>query len=96
MPNLESAKKQMRASERRRLRNTAVISRTRTDVRKAEKLIGSGPGDEARAAAATAVSSLDRAAQKGVIHANNAARRKSRLMKKLNQARPKKAAKKPS
>ena len=58
----------------------------KTNVTKAEKLIFSGELEAAREAVAAAVSSLDRAAEKGVIHPNNAARRKSRLLKKLNQA----------
>jgi|TARA_B100001971_G_C18249148_1_gene576754 small subunit ribosomal protein S20 len=55
-------------------------------VSKAEELVFSGKLDEAHSAVTTAVSSLDKAAQKGVIHPNNAARRKSRLLKKLNKA----------
>jgi transposase len=53
-------------------------------VSKAEELVFSGKLDEAHSAVTTAVSSLDKAAQKGVIHPNNAARRKSRLLKRLN------------
>ena len=59
---------------------------TKTRVTKAEKLINAGELDPAKAAVVAAVSSLDKAAEKGIIHPNNAARRKSRLMKKLNQA----------
>jgi len=59
---------------------------TRTNITKAEKLIFSGELEAAREAVLVAVSSLDRAAEKGVIHPNNAARHKSRLMKKLNDA----------
>ncbi len=86
MPVTKSAEKQVRVSERRRLRNKSIRSMCKTNVTKAEKLIFSGELEAAREAVAAAVSSLDRAAEKGVIHANNAARRKSRLLKKLNQA----------
>jgi len=76
----------MRVSERKRLRNQPIRSQCKTSVNKAEKLIFSGKMDEAREAVTKAISTLDKAAEKGVIHANNAARRKSRLMKKLNSA----------
>ncbi len=87
MPNTRSARKQVRVSERRRLRNKSIQSLCKTNITKAEGLIFSGELESAQAAAAVAISSLDRAAEKGVIHPNNAARRKSRLMKKLNEAR---------
>ena len=86
MPVTKSAEKQVRVAERRRLRNKSIRSLCKTSVTKAEKLIFTGELEAAREAVATAISSLDRAAEKGVIHANNAARRKSRLLKKLNQA----------
>ena len=82
------AKKQARVSERRRLRNKSIRSQTKTSITKTEKLISVGELESARKAVVTAVSSLDRAAEKGVIHPNNAARRKSRLMKKINVALP--------
>jgi small subunit ribosomal protein S20 len=75
----------MRVQERRRLRNRAVRSATRTYVRKAQAEIASGESNPTAEVIRQAISALDRAAKKGVIHANNAARRKSRLMKKLNQ-----------
>ncbi len=84
MPHIKSAQKQARASERRRLRNKPVRSQSKTNITKAEKLIFSGEGEAAREAVTAAISSLDKAAEKGIIHPNNAARRKSRLMKKLN------------
>ncbi len=86
MPVTKSAKKQMRVAEKRRLHNRSIRSRSKTNITKAEKLIFSGELDEARKAVVAAVSSLDKAAEKGVIHPNNAARRKSRLTKKLNRA----------
>jgi small subunit ribosomal protein S20 len=86
LPQTKSAKKEMRASRRRQQENKSVRSLCKTRITKAEKLIFSGELESGREAVASALSSLDRAAEKGVIHANNAARRKSRLMKKLNQA----------
>ena len=86
MPITKSAKKQVGVDERRRQRNKSVRSLCRGNVVKAGRLIIDGDLEAARLAVVVAVRSLDRAAEKGVIHANNAARRKSRLMKKLNQA----------
>ena len=87
MPNTRSARKQVRVIQRRRLRNKSIQSLCKTSITKAERLIFSGELKSAQEAAVAAISSLDRAAGKGVIHPNNAARRKSRLMKKLNAAR---------
>ncbi len=87
MPNTRSARKQVRATQRRRLRNKSIQSLCKTNITKAERLIFSGELESAQKAAVAAIGSLDRAAEKGVIHPNNAARRKSRLMKKLNEAR---------
>ena len=87
MANTKSAQKQIRASRKRQLRNKSVRSQNKTMVRKAEELVFSGQVKKAEAAVKTAISSLDRAAGKGILHPNNAARRKSRLIKKLNQAK---------
>jgi len=76
----------MRVAERRRLRNQPIRSQCKTNITKAERLIFSGELEAAQKAVVAAISSLDKAAEKGIIHANNAARRKSRLMKKLNEA----------
>ena len=86
MPGSKSAQKQERVAERRRLRNKSVCSRCKTNITKAERLIFSGELESAREAVVAAITSLDKAAEKGIIHPNNAARRKSRLMKKLNEA----------
>ena len=86
MPISKSAQKQERAAGKRRLRSKSIQSQTKTSVTKAEKVIFSGNLEEAQKAVVSAVSSLDKAAEKRVIHSNNAARRKSRLMKKLAKA----------
>ncbi len=84
MPNNAAAEKRMRQEKKRRLRNRMVKSTVKTYVTKARQAIASGA--DAQEAVRAAVSELDRAAKKGVIHRNNAARRKSRLMKQLNAA----------
>ncbi len=86
MPQIKSAQKQVRANERRQLRNKSIRSQCKTSITKAEKLIFSGELESGRGAVMAAISSLDKAAEKGIIHPNSAARRKSRLMKKLNEA----------
>jgi small subunit ribosomal protein S20 len=83
---VKGAQKEVRATERKRLRNKSIRSQCKTNITKAERLIFTGKLDEARGAVAVAIASLDRAAEKGVIHPNNAARRKSRLMQKLHEA----------
>ena len=84
MANSKSAEKRIRTSERRRLRNRPFRSAARTYVKKAELAIASGDQAAAQEAVLVATSTLDRVCSKGVIHKNNAARRKSRLMKKFN------------
>ena len=86
MPTSKSAEKQVRVSARRQSRNKSVRSETKTNITKAEKFIFSGELEAAQEAVKAAIVSLDKAAEKGIIHSNNAARRKSRLTKKLNQA----------
>jgi len=76
----------MRVAERRQVRNKSIRSLCKTNITKAERLIFSGELEAAQKAVIAAISSLDKAAEKGLIHANNAARRKSRLMNKLNKA----------
>ncbi len=88
MPVTKSAKKQVRVAERRRVRTKSVRSLSKTNIDKAERLIFAGELETAQKAVVAAISSLDKAAKKKIIHPNNAARRKSRLMKKLNQAKP--------
>ena len=83
MANKKSAIKRMRQNEKRRLHNRIFRGRANTEVKKARLAIESGDLDAARAATQVAIVALDKAAGKGKIHQNNAARRKSRLMKKL-------------
>ena len=88
MANTKSAQKQIRVSQKKRARNKPVRSQAKTLVGKAEELIFSGDIEPAQGAVTAAISSLDKAAGKGILHPNSAARRKSRLVKKLNKAQP--------
>ena len=83
--------KAKRQSIRHRARNRVVRMTARTEVKDAGALLAAGKVDEGTKAVQQAISALDLAAQKGVIKKNNAARRKARLMKKLNQAKTPKA-----
>jgi small subunit ribosomal protein S20 len=73
----------MRQAERRRLRNKPIRTRTRTAVKEARAAIVAGAENVAELVR-TAISQLDRAVTKGVLHRNAAARRKSRLMRRYN------------
>ena len=86
MPTIPSAAKMMRVAERRRARNRSVKSAVKTSIRKAERGVAAS-AEDAPVLVSQAARSLDKAATKGVLHPNNAARRKSRLMKKLNASR---------
>jgi len=88
LANTRSAKKRMRQNSKRRQHNRAVQSRARSHLRQARKAV-EGADPKATDVVLKAISELDRAASKGVIHRNNAARRKSRLMKKLATTKPK-------
>ena len=86
MPNNPSAEKRMRQEVKRRAHNRSIKSLVRTEVTKARQAL-TAPNVSAEAAEKavhSAISELDRAAKKGVLHKNNASRRKSRLMKQLN------------
>jgi len=76
----------IRVAERRRMRNKPIRTAVRTYIKTAQGLIVKHDAGAAEAVL-RAIRALDKAVNKGVIHRNNAARRKSRLMKKYNQAR---------
>jgi small subunit ribosomal protein S20 len=94
LPITKSAKKDLRRTERRTLTNKAARSRAKTMITKTENQFSTGDVETARQTLVVAVRALDKAAGKGVIHPNNAGRRKSRLMKKANRASA--AAQKPA
>ena len=81
----------MRQTIRRRARNRIARMNARTEVKDANQLLAASKVEEGEKAVRQAVRALDLAAQKGVIKKNNAARRKARLMKKLNQVKAAKA-----
>ena len=83
MANIKSQIKRNKQNEKRRLRNRAYRGSARIAVREARSAMVSDNPEEARTGVLKAISALDKAAEKGVIHKNNAARRKGRLMKRL-------------
>lgn len=89
MPKTKTAEKSARSSARKAQRNKAVKSSVKSKVTRAEKLVAAKKGEDATVAVTEAISSLDKAAKRKVIHANTAARKKSRLMKKLNASNKK-------
>jgi small subunit ribosomal protein S20 len=93
--NSRSARKRIRASERKHLRNRGVRSAVRTRITKARRALLGTEADGAAELVLAAVRELDRAAEKGILHPNNANRRKSRLMAmahRLTQAGEEQAA----
>ena len=88
MAHTKSAKKMIHVIGEQRSHNRAIKSAVKTYTDKAEELISGKDPEPAKEAVQKASVALDKAAQKGVIHPNNAARHKSRLMKKLNVAFP--------
>ena len=85
MPNIKSAKKRLKQNIIRRDRNRSIKTRMRTFLKKAETAIDAGDLEKAKTAVQEACQVLDKTAQKGVVHANMASRKKSRLMSKLNK-----------
>ena len=84
MPNHKSAEKRMRQNEKRKQINRSNRTRVRSSIK---KLRGALEGDgDAKTLLPTTVSMLDKAVQKGVMHKNTAARHKSRLTARVNQA----------
>jgi small subunit ribosomal protein S20 len=80
--NIKSQIKRNKQNEKARQRNQAVKSRLKTAVRRFRELSAAGDKDAATAAGRDAMKALDKAASKGVIHANQAANRKSSIAKK--------------
>jgi small subunit ribosomal protein S20 len=74
----------MRQGEKHRERNRKNLSQLKTQVRKLRAMIAKGDGKEAQATLAETVSAIDRAAKKGIVHDNAAARYKSRLSRSVN------------
>jgi small subunit ribosomal protein S20 len=83
MPHTSSAKKRLRQSIKRRIRNRATKSAIKTQIKRFLAVAAAGTVDEVRAQYNLAAKRLDKAAAKGVIHPNKAARKKSQLAKVL-------------
>ena len=84
MANIKSQIKRIRTNEAARLRNKSVRSSLKTAVRRFREAADSGDRAAAAAAMSTAVRQLDKAASKGVIHANQAANKKSAMAQRVN------------
>ncbi len=85
MPNIQSAKKRVKVSEKKNLRNRMVKTGVRTSVKKFDAAVAADPQNAAAQLSATSAA-IDKAAAKGVIHKNAANRKKARLAKQLDKA----------
>lgn len=85
MPNIKSAKKRVIVNNNRAKRNKSMNSALKTAIKKANLAIESGSADK-EVLVTAAVKKIDQATAKGLLHKNNAARKKSALVKKLNKA----------
>ena len=86
MPNHKSAEKRVRQSERRRVINKSNRTRLRTEVKNLRTALSKDAGKDAAELLPKTVSEIDKAVQKGALHRNAAARHKSRLTVRVNQA----------
>lgn len=91
MANTKSSKKDLRRIVKRRARNLGTRSALKTFVKKVRVAAATGEVAATQSALVSAVSALDKAAQRGIIHKNQAARRKSRIAKAANKAAAAKA-----
>ena len=87
MPNIRSAKKRVRQNEKRRLRNKAIRSRTKTEIKKYLKALEEKDINKAEELLRNAIKYIYKAKSKGVLHGRNAARKVSRLSIKLNKVK---------
>jgi len=85
LANTASAKKRIRQNVKRRTRNQVARTRARTYIKRARVALEQNSAEVANEAVHLAISEIDRAASKGVIHKRNASRRKSRLMQQLHK-----------
>lgn len=86
MPNHKSAEKRVRQNEKRRAINRGHKTKVRTYIKKLRTALDAGKNDEIQQVLPDAISVIDKSVQKGVMHKNAAARYKSRLTLKANQA----------
>lgn len=85
MPNIQSAKKRVKVSEKKNLRNRIVKSEVRTSLKKFDAAVEADP-QKAQEQLSVTVAAIDKAASKGVVHKNAANRKKARLAKQLTKA----------
>lgn len=85
MPNIKSAKKRVLVTASKTARNKSIKSNLKTNIKKAETAIAQGSTDS-QEAVRLAIKRIDQACAKGILHKNTAARRKSKLVRKLNNA----------
>lgn len=86
MPNLKSSKKDVRRIRKRRIKNLAVRTALKTHIRKVREAVEAGDAERIKAEMTVAQKHLDKAAQYGVIHKKQAARRKSRIASQAARA----------
>lgn len=84
MPNIKSSAKRDQLQKAAREKNRAAKSALKTELKKFDAAVQAGNGEQAAESYNAAVKSVDKAASKGLIHKNNAARKKSAMAKKLN------------
>ena len=84
MPNIKSSIRSVKTDAERRAKNSAVKSQIRTATRKTVEAVEAGAVEDAKKALVQATSVIDKAASKGVLHTNTAARKKSNLTAKVN------------
>lgn len=85
MANIKSAKKRIRVTEKKTLRNKMITSNVKTLVKKVVSAVAASDTEAAKAALAPAVTAIDKAANKGVYHKKTASRKVSRLTKAVNK-----------
>ena len=90
MPQHLSVKKRIRQNKVRNLRNRSLRSNLRTTIKKVKVALAGNNIEQAQSELKTAIPTIDKAVSKGIIHKNNAARKKSRLMRKINTLAPSK------
>jgi small subunit ribosomal protein S20 len=86
MPNIKSAAKRVRQNVKRENRNRRIKSMLKTSIRRFEESLQSGDSADAKVRLDAAVRQIDVAAAKGIVHKNNAARKKSRLTRQFNKS----------
>ncbi|MDR0404457.1 MAG: 30S ribosomal protein S20 [Oscillospiraceae bacterium] len=85
MPNIKSAEKRVRTTFTRTLRNRSYNSALKTSIKKAKIALGGGPSAQTTKDVMSAISRIDRAVSKGIMHKNTAARKKSKLARELSK-----------